>query len=390
MISPTTAPSTRTAAAAHPGRDRPHVRRAPRGRARRAARTRAPRAASPPPARPRPVVRDRQQLHQLAERAARRGSRRAAPRPGRPPRAASAARPAGRPRRRPPSSPRRPAPRSAPAPRSGRASSRAPSSASSPAWARSQSTRSSQPATSGPSGSSTSPGRSSNTTVGAPSVRRSVIRNPNPIASTPLALHPVQPRPGLLARGRRGEVEPGVALPGADVQRRVGHLALHDPRVDARSGSQERTRSGQSSPRTCSHEPEQLGHAARREVSGSARSERGERRVAVLAGVAVDVVDPRGARARTAGWTRSGRTAGPPPVPATARRAARRRASLSANVARARASARGATSVAVTGPRVPGRVQRLHPAPGAEVEQRSPPGAGRSRRPGSATPRRRR
>ena len=185
-------------------------------------------------------------------------------------------------------------------------------------------TRSSQPSTSGPERVVEVAGQVlDDDGRRRPSVRRRV-RNPNPTASTRSRCQPVQPRAGLRAGRGRVQVEPGVALPGAHVQGRVGHLALHDPRVDARRAA--RSGPGPASPRRARAATSRA--AAPRRRAPGARAARATSAASASSppwpGVAVDVVDARPGRARTAGWTRSGRTGARPPGPATARRAARR------------------------------------------------------------------
>ncbi len=163
----------------------------------------------------------------------------------------------------------------------------------------------------------------------------------------PFPVQPVQPGGGLLPGGRSGRVQPRVAQPGADVQRRVGDLALQHPGVDVRR--QPGAAPGPASPRRP--------RAARSRAAGPPRRAPGAR--------------PAPAAARPARRPRPARSPGRRSPPAAGPgtnggldtiRSNRRPAtgashgpsssstssSLRAKVARAMASARGATSVAVT------------------------------------------
>ena len=371
-IAPTTAPSTRTDGLGDPGGDRPHGRARGHGHQQPVPHELAHRGQRRGDQRVRrPVVRDRQQLHELAERqralAAREQGRGRAVHLVPPPRPVLR----GPPRRPPSSSPRRPG--SDQRSSSTRVGERQPGGQQrGVVGVGAQPVDAVQPALDlrARAGRRTARGGPRTTTVGAPSVRRSVSR-PNPTASTVRAVHPVQPGPRP-ARGRRGR--PGRGRRRAARCRRAAPgrpPRAAPPTRRTPAGSQDRTRSGQSSPRTCSHDASSCATPPGARCPARSRDERGEGRVAVLRRSRGRRTRPARARARTAGWTRSGRTGGPPPGPATGPSTSSTSTSLSANVA-GRQRERPRRHVRAGDPAgVPRGVQRLHPAAGAEVEHRA-------------------
>ncbi len=371
VIAPTTAPSTSTAA--RRTRAATALTRAPAGRA---GRTRARPGAWPAPARP-PAGRGRTPAAPPARRArARRGSPPAAPRPGRRPRGASAGRPAARPRR--PTSSQPSAARHGVALQDGGGGEGQPGAEQGVvAGVRAEPVDAVEPPLDlraervvDLAGNVLEHDR--RRSLGAPQ-----RDDPEADGLDVAGLHPVQPPPGLFAGGRRGEVQAGVALPGADVQRRVGHLALHHPRVDA-VGQPGADAVGPVRAAHVQPGAEQLRDAAGGEMGRERAHERGERVVAALAGVPVDVVD--------AWWPRHERGVGHDLVEPPSRHGFQPRPGQQLDVEAVegeRGLGEGQRAGREIGRRdrvrVPDRVQRLHPAPGAEVEHgaHGPPDGGR-------------
>ena len=163
------------------------------------------------------------------------------------------------------------------------------------------------------------------------------------------------------------------------MQGRVGHLPLHDPRVDARRAA--RSGPGRASPpraraaTTRAAAPRPPGSRC----SGSARDQRGERVVARLPGVAVDVVDAgRAGHERRVGHDQVEPAPGDRGQPRAVEQLDVQpveREGRPGHRQRAGRDVRGGD-----GAGVPGGVQRLHPAAGAEVEHGAHGRARRRRR----------
>ena len=185
---------------------------------------------------------------------------------------------------------------------------------------------------------------------------------------------PVQPRARLRPALRRARVDARVPQPGAHVQRGVGDVALHDPGVHP--GRQ--PRGDPLRPvlaRAVQPRREQLADAALGEMVRQPPDHERARAVAAEPGVAVDVVHPR--RADHERRVAHDLVEPPPahrlePRPlgeldvqlVEAERAPRERQRAGGHVGRGDV------------PRVRARVQRLHAAPGAEVEQGADRAAG--------------